>query len=403
MRTSQRPALFHLAFLGVLILVSSCAPPSDEAAVLPEESDDWVIGDPAEAGFAAAALEQLAVDIEAGAFPNTHAVLIEHDGALVFERYFSGSDEKGREFVDSQVMGADSLHDLRSISKSVTSALLGIALATDFETAIDRPVAEYLPGLTLGEAQQTITLHQVLTMTAGLQWNEMTVPYTDPMSDEMRLYSAADPALYVMTRSVERPPGSTWYYSGGLTQVLATVIFNITGQHLDEYARERLFGPLGITHFEWLGPGSWTPDNPAAMSGLRLRARDLAKIGSVYLHGGRWRSQQVVPESWVERSLIRHVAETDDWSDGGIWGYGYHWWIGALPSGERVLAGVGNGSQRLFILPDQRLVVTILASGYNRFEGHSERILDRVLAARGGSFGVAPYASGPYKPLISSS
>ena len=373
--------MFLLALLGALFAVSNCQP-SDQTVVPPQASDGWALGDPAEAGFDAAALERLVADIEAGEFPNTHALLIEHDGALVFERYFSGSDERWGQTIASRVMGPDSLHDLRSISKSVTSALVGIALSSDSAAEMDRPVAEYLPGYSLGEAQQTITLHHVLTMTAGLQWNEMTVPYTDETNDEIRLYSVTDPALFVMTRPVEHQPGSTWYYNGGLTQVLATVIFNITGQNLDEFARVQLFEPLGITDFEWLGPGSWTPDDPAAMSGLRLRARDLAKIGSVYLHGGRWRGQQVIPESWVERSMVRHVAEIGDWSYGGVWGYGYQWWVGALSSGERVIAGVGNGNQRLFILPDEHLVVTIFAGEYNKFEGHSNRLLSRVLEAR---------------------
>jgi CubicO group peptidase (beta-lactamase class C family) len=341
-----------------------------------------VLGGAAEAGFQNAALDQLASDIETGMFPNTHALLIEHDGALVFERYFSGSDERWGELIPARVIGPDSLHDLRSVSKSVTSLLLGIALDRDFGEAVARPLAAYLPDLALEPDARAITLHQVLTMTTGLQWNEMTVPYTDPMNDEIRLYQPGNPALYVMTRPIEHEPGSTWYYSGGSTQVLASVISELTGQRLDEFASENLLEPLGVTEFEWLGPGDWTPDNPAAMSGLRLRARDLAKIGSLYLHGGRWRGRQVVSEEWVDLSITRHVEEIGDWSRGGIWGYGYQWWVGDLPSGERVVAGVGNGNQRLFILPAERLVVTVLAGEYNVFEGHSERILDRVLASR---------------------
>ena len=139
----------------------------------------------------------LRIDIEAGDFSNTHALLIEHDGSLVFERYFSGSDERWGSPIAARVMGPDSLHDLRSISKSVTSALLGIALDDGFESAVDRPIAEYLPGLELGPPQQGITLNHVLTMTTGLEWNEMTVPYTDDMNDEIQLNRTSDPALHV--------------------------------------------------------------------------------------------------------------------------------------------------------------------------------------------------------------
>jgi CubicO group peptidase (beta-lactamase class C family) len=362
----------------VFLLLGACGGSEARSA----GPDGWVLGEAAEAGFDPAALERLALDIEAGVFPNTHALLIEHEGALVFERYYTGSDERWGEAIPERVMGPDSLHDLRSVSKGVTSALLGIALAEDFEEAVERPVADYLPSLQLEPDAQAITLHHVLTMTPGLEWNEMTVPYTDPSNDEIRLYDARDPAHYVLTRRVRHAPGSTWYYSGGTTQVLASVIFELTGQRLDDFARERLFEPLGVTEFEWLGPEGWIPDNPAAMSGLRLRARDLAKIGSLFLHGGRWRGRQVVPQAWVELSSARHVSETGALSSGGAWGYGYQWWVGELSTGETVVAGVGNGNQRLFVLPAERLVVTVLAGEYNVFEGHSERILERVLAAR---------------------
>jgi CubicO group peptidase (beta-lactamase class C family) len=363
-----------------VLLLLGCAEAGTPAP--PVEAPDWPLGDPAEAGFDVEALDQLTQDIFAGEYPNTHAVLVEYDGALVYENYFSGTDERWGEPLPPRALGPDSLHDLRSISKSVTSALLGIALADSFAAALARPVADYLPGLDVDASHRGITLHHVLTMTAGLEWNEMDVPYTDSTNDELRLYEASDPAAEVLDRPLVSPPGDAWYYSGGTTQVLATVISAMTGQTLDDFARDHLFAPLGITDFEWLGPGGWIPDNPAAMSGLRLTARDLAKIGSVYLHGGRWRGTQIVPAEWVARSSERHVPEIGDWSSGGLWGYGYQWWIGDWPAGQRVIAGVGNGNQRLFVVPSERLVVTVFAGQYNAFAPHSEAILDRVLSAR---------------------
>ena len=245
-----------------------------------------------------------------------------------------------------------------------------------------------------------ITLHHVLTMTAGFEWNEMT-PDLD-MNDEFRLNQASDPVRYAMSKPIVSEPGSTFNYSGGASQVLATVISRLTGSMLREYALERLFTPLGITEFEWLGPPAWSSGDAAAASGLRLKARDLAKIGSLYLHGGRWRGRQVVPEAWVSRSTMRHVAEAwiaaetisqlsaagkaatkDAWfDDNTVVGYGYQWWVGELPSGERVVLGTGVGDQKLFVLPSERLVVTIFAGQYNASEPYSDRILQRVLAAR---------------------
>jgi CubicO group peptidase (beta-lactamase class C family) len=192
-----------------------------------------------------------------------------------------------------------------------------------------------------------------------------------------------------MSRPVVHEPGSTWYYSGGTTQLVASVITEITGQRLDDFARDHLFGPLGITDFEWLGPGEWTPDNPSAMSGLRLTARDLAKIGSLYLHGGRWQGRQLVPEAWVSRSVIRHIDDTGDYGGGGVWGYGYQWWIGDLPSGPRVVSALGNGDQCLHVVPEEGVAVTVFGGRYNQPATLCLGILERVLAARG-ALGVEP-------------
>ena len=174
-----------------------------------------------------------------------------------------------------------------------------------------------------------------------------------------------------------------WYYNGGLSQVIAGVVHQITGQPLDDYANEVLFQPLGITKFEWLGGSKWKPPMPSAASGLRMRARDLAKIGSVYLHGGQWNGRQIVPREWVEHSTQRHVKRVSRrWSLGGIYGYGYQWWHGKFPRGYTAIVARGNGNQRMFILQEKRIVVTIFAGDYNKFTPYSERLLRRIMEAR---------------------
>ncbi len=126
---------------------------------------------------------------------------------------------------------------------------------------------------------------------------------------------------------------------------------------------------------------------PAAASGLRMRARDLARFGSVFLHRGTWQGRQIVPEAWVDRSMQRHVQSIGDWHGAAAWGYGYQWWIGR-PEGYDVAVARGNGNQRVFIVAKERLVITVFAGEYNKFEGHSERLFAAVMAARTG----APHA-----------
>jgi CubicO group peptidase (beta-lactamase class C family) len=189
----------------------------------------------------------------------------------------------------------------------------------------------------------------------------------------------------VLGRPLLHKPGEVWYYNGGLTQVLAGVVQQLVGKPLDVYAKEVLFTPLGITRYEWLGVPNWTTPMPIAASGLRMRARDLAKFGSVYLHGGKWKGNQIVPADWVQRSTNRHVPTVGDWRGRGkIWGYGYQWWVGHFPEGYDVAAAVGNGNQRVFVSPKERIVVTVFAGEYNKFGGHSDRLFTRIMAGHSG-------------------
>lgn len=372
-----------MAVRSTLILFALLTGPGYAGQQSGRTPNDAIVGSAATAGFDTSALEKLAADIESGQFTNTHAVLIEHDGALVFEKYFAGRDERFGRSLGTIAMSKDRLHDLRSISKSVTSALLGICLGSDARSAVKQPVGKYLPELKLDPARREITLHHILTMTTGLKWNEMDSSYADPANDAIRLYGVADPAKYLFSRPVVSEPGSAWYYNGGCTYVLGEIILKRTGLTIDEYAKEKLFKPLGITRFEWLGGGEWTTRNPSAAAGLRLTARDLTKIGSLYLNGGKWRGRRIVPKDWVELSTKRHVRDLGKWSGNGIWGYGYQWRVGKLPVGKKLaIAGAGNGNQRLFIVPEDKLVVTIFAGQYNLpFKPHSERILTRILQA----------------------
>jgi CubicO group peptidase (beta-lactamase class C family) len=359
-----------------------------------ENAIDWETGRPEDAGFQITELEKLSADIRAARFPNTHAVLVERNGRLIYEQYFAGSDEVWGAGVENRTFVASSLHDLRSASKSVTSALVGIALGRDFGLAVARPVRSFFPNRQIRPELEAVTLHHLLTMTAGFDWNEMTVPYSDPNNDEGRMYSQKDPVGFVLSRPLSHAPGTRWNYCSGLTMVLAGVVQQIARTPFDTFAREALFIPLGITDYEWLGSADTDPRMPSAASGLRLRARDLARFGSVYLHRGQWRGRQIVPAEWVERSMQRQVSVGDLKANSGTttftygmgsedanWGYGYQWWVGHI-GGVDFAAAVGLGNQRVFVVPSEGLVVTIYAGEYNKLGGHSEHLFARILASR---------------------
>ena len=356
--------------MAVCLAHSAAAQEIDTAPA--ERADGWVVAKPTEAGLDPQALSELVGKTDTGWIPNVHALLIEHEGRLVFERYWPGEDESPTGPLGYVEHGPGTRHDIRSISKSVTSLLLGIALGDSAEDALARPIASFFPDRKgLGSGLDAVTLHHVLTMTAGLAWNEMIIPYSDDRNDFERLVTTDDPVGFVLAKEPRDTPGIRWNYNSGLTDLTAGVIENLTGKPLADYADEVLFGPLGITDYEWLRPAAWPSDSfPSAGAGLRMRARDLAKIASLILHDGKWQGRQVVPADWVKASTTRYV-EDFPWSFGGVYGYGYFWYPGTINDGRatihgsRVIRAIGFGNQGVFVLPDAGLAITVFAGNYD--------------------------------------
>jgi CubicO group peptidase (beta-lactamase class C family) len=164
-----------------------------------------------------------------------------------------------------------------------------------------------------------------------------------------------------------------------MTQILGTIVQRATKQPLADYAEAALLSPLGVANFEWLGTLAGVP---SAASGLRLRPRDLARFGSLYLHDGQWNGRQIVPRDWVYESTRRQLTFPGQ----ATRGYGYQWWhtCYATQSGVvEVPTAVGNGAQRIFLLRAQQTAVTVLSGRYNDFRTNPpERLLlDYIIPA----------------------
>jgi CubicO group peptidase (beta-lactamase class C family) len=174
------------------------------------------------AGIDRRRLEQMADAIRQNTDWNVHAALIERDGRLVYEEYFVGWDQRWGRSLGQVAFDRQTRHDLRSVSKSVISALVGIALDSGAIRSVDEPILAFFPDyadLTDPERKR-VTLRHALTMSAGLDWNER-LPYTDPRNDEIQMTWSRDPIRYVLSRPIVMEPGQTWNYNGGLTQLLA--------------------------------------------------------------------------------------------------------------------------------------------------------------------------------------
>jgi CubicO group peptidase (beta-lactamase class C family) len=317
-------------------------------------------------GVSAEKIRALAAEIEKGTYPNIHSLLISRNNKLVYENYWPGKDEHWAVPVGVVPHAKDSLHDIRSISKSIVSACVGIAIHQGKIKSVDQKVLDFFPQYAAQDTglKSALTVKHLLTMSSGLVWNE-DVPYDNPENSEIRMVASPDPVGYVLTQPMEAAPGQVWKYNGGTTQLLAAIIERTTGKKIDQFAEEYLFSPLGITRFEWVRyPGT---DMPAAASGLRLRSRDLLRFGLLYSNDGRWNGKQVVPASWVKASMQDQVPLQGNRKGA----YGYQFWIWYDKAGDkqiRVVNCVGNGDQRIIFGGESNLVVVITAGNYNKWD-----------------------------------
>jgi CubicO group peptidase (beta-lactamase class C family) len=331
---------------------------------MPAKRDDgWTVASPDSVGMDGARL--CAIEGRLGLRGTSlHAVVIARRGKLVFEQYFSGIDQPWGRPAGPYDFDATTLHDMRSVSKSVTSLLVGIAIDRRLIDSVDEPVVTFFPELSAVKTAGWggITLRHLLTMTSGIQWDELR-PWNDPKNDEPHLGFEPDPMRYVLSKPIIAPPDTMWVYNGGGTDLLGNIVARRSGQSLEAFAREVLFQPLDITDVEWKS----YPRNGsiAAAAGLRLRPRDAAKIGQLLLDDGAWNGRQIVPPDWIMQSIVPRFQAVGYF--GGTLFYGYQWWMGrSLAGGREVkwVAALGWGGQRIFVVPGLALVVMMTAAQY---------------------------------------
>jgi CubicO group peptidase (beta-lactamase class C family) len=276
-----------------------------------------------------------------------------------------------------------------SATKSVTSILIGIAIDQGLIRGADEKLSTYFPEyadvFAADPAKAKLTLKDLFTMTAGLAWDEWTLPYTDPRNDHVAMVRSDDPIRYVLERPVVADPGDAFTYNSGLSIALGHILFKASGLRAHKFAERHLFEPLGITDFYWL---KYPDEIVQTGGGLYLRPRDMAKLGQLFLDGGRWNGKQVVSEAWVKASTAAHVdaAKINPAAEAG--GYGYQWWLGSLRAGDHDVPSYsarGRGGQFIVVLPDQQMVVVFTSPPDNPLMFQPLEIIRRdVLPAAGG-------------------
>ena len=349
------------ALLGAGALCVMQARPSSAAPLLP-------IG-PAEAGFASDLEVRLDKAIADKRVWNLHGVVVVRDDRLVLERYFEGEDNARGRPLGKVTFKPDTLHDMRSVSKGIVALLYGILLEQGKVPPPEAPLFAAFPehaDLAAHEGRDRLTIHHALSMTMGTDWDETSLPYSNPANSEIAMDLAPDRYRYVLERRVVREPGLKFTYCGGATALLARIIVKAAGKPLHDVAREALFDPLGLGPTEWL---TGRDGEPIAASGLRMTPRDLARIGLMMLQGGTSEGRWVISSQWLQR-CTSPVVSVDE-----VRRFGYHWYAADIAFGkplgwaprhlERTWAAFGEGGQRLFLIPALKLAIVITAGNYN--------------------------------------
>ena len=302
--------------------------------------------------------QQVQQAFDEGKLEGLHSVLVLLKNEPFAEIYFQGDDERWGVPLKDRQHGPDTLHDLRSVTKSIVGLLYGIALSEGKVPGLDESLVAQFPqyeDLASDPKRQAITMRDVLTMQMGTEWNE-DLPYTDPRNSEIAMELAEDRYRFVLEQSMVTEPGTEWRYSGGATALLGRLIALGTGMPLNAYAQEKLFAPLGIEEYDWI---EGQDGEPSAASGLRLSTHSLARIGQMINNGGTWQGRQIVPKDWLENTFERSVELT------GLH-YGLHWYLASDGDPPRWMSGFGNGGQRLTVQPQHDLVIVIFAGNYNQ-------------------------------------
>src|SRR5712692_10277876 len=363
----------------------------------------WPKAEPASMGLDSAALGALDADVASGKYGLVDTMLVIRCGKQAYEGAYPhdygkiyGELAKTAGPLNHDVNGPynyfspefhpyfqhSDLHTMQSVSKTVTSVTIGIAmLRKEFPVELDAPILQYFDAYHIAnvdDRKRRITLRDLLTMTAGLEWNE-DLPYNDPKNSADVMESKHDWVQYVIDQPMAAEPGKVFVYSSGVTQLLSHIFKKATGKNVDDYAAQYLFQPLGIS-YHWKHTPTGLPDTEG---GLYISSSSLAKIGFLFLKNGMWEGKQIVPEDWVKNSVTSAITVEDE---GRHWGYGFQWWLqpwGKSPE-KSAWAARGLGGQELRVVPEYNLIVVL--TGWDllppaKGQEPKDDQLERVIAA----------------------
>ena len=382
---------FRLALFGLFILT---------IGVFAQSLETWPVSSPKEVGLDPEVLRSFDTDIAAGKYGCVDSMLVIRHGRLAFDRSYRHDYDRiyGKEAKETGALNAHdptgpynyfnpwwhpfyrrgNLHSLQSVTKTVTSVVIGVATARGEFPDLTTPILKFFDTskvANIDERKRRVTIRHLMTMTGGFDWNE-DLPYNDPNNSCSLMEASFDWVEFAINRKMARESGTAFNYNSGETELLAHIFHVATGRDIEEYAAEHLFAPLGIEHFFWKRSPSGPIDTEG---GLYLDPHDLAKIAYLFLNKGVWQGKPIVTPKWVMESVTPQV----DVDKSGV-KYGLKWWIFPYGDGSKAAwAGSGFGGQMPIIIPEHDLVIVF--TGWNILPdrpqlSHTEAI-DRILQA----------------------
>lgn len=361
---------FLVLFLIIFIFISCEKDESLNANYIysiPEQvTDGWFCDSPENYAMDTLPLINMMNYINSTSNHNIHNILIIKDGKLVFEEYFDGylySNNPPGSNGEYITYDHEVDHFMASVTKSVTSVLVGIAINEGFINSIDDLLLDYFSeysDILVGEKAE-LTIKDLITMTSGLVFDENTYPYGDPRNDISQLFNSDDPIAYVLSKELTTSPGVSFFYNSGITNVLGAIVEKASGMKLIDFGNQYLFDPLNIQGGIWQ---AFSSGNLFASGGLFLRPRELMKIGFLFLNNGMWGTQQIFSEDWIAESQFGYISTAASFFPGM---YGYQWWIRDFDADGKTydcFYAAGWGDQYMFIFPDQELIIEFNSGNY---------------------------------------
>ncbi|UCE09304.1 MAG: serine hydrolase [Candidatus Thorarchaeota archaeon] len=323
-------------------------------------TEGWLNSTPEEQGMDSAKLQEMMDYIENETIPIKSMVVV-RNGRIVLE-----------EFPLSTIYHENSTHLLYSVTKSFTSALIGIALDKGFLDNVSQLLLSFFPDYNItnmDERRDRITIEHLLTMRSGMFWDETTAPYDSPANGIYHL-NTGDGVEYSLNLDMVAEPGELWHYNTGASHLLAAIVQVASGMTTLDFAEQYLFGPLGIDNVRWYhDTAGWYKGG----YDLSIRTRDMAKFGYLFLNNGTWDGQQIVSSEWVNTSISSHTLFWDHQ------GYGYQWWT--IPS-LGLYRAAGLYGQYIYVVPEHDLVVAFSSTmGRNDPYPHDSLVAQFIIPA----------------------